>query len=329
MEDSGSSEVEGWVRGRRRGKPFPATLAPGLPGTSPAAEPGGATSFTDGQAIPALYRASVGALQSAGVMRGYPGGVSSPRPVAGSGRGGRDRRADRVAAGRAPPGGEEPFAVREVSASEWSEPPFFGVPPPAAPAGPSSGSRRSGFRGHSVPRYVARGGEAGLEAKHGGKLRSRAEAVAAGHRFAASHQDHTRHHPAGSERVCRPPGAGHGPVHAPGAADGLAPGGQMGHGSEESGFRDHDAHRATGDALLERGRGSPFHALCWGPYPLLDGVSARVGHGAAVEDVDLDKGMLQVKHSLSWPRGGKPDLLPPKWRRGGASFPSTVGPWRR
>jgi hypothetical protein len=122
MEDSGSSEVEGWVRGRRRGKPFPATLAPGLPGTSPAAEPGGATSFTDGQAIPALYRASVGALQSAGVMRGYPGGVSSPRPVAGSGRGGRDRRADRVAAGRAPPGGEEPFAVREVSASEWRLP---------------------------------------------------------------------------------------------------------------------------------------------------------------------------------------------------------------
>ena len=34
--------------------------------------------------------------------------------------------------------------------------------------------------------------------------------------------------------------------------------------------------------------------------------------GLRWDDVDLDESRLQVRHSLSWPRGGKPELLPPK-----------------
>ena len=49
-------------------------------------------------------------------------------------------------------------------------------------------------------------------------------------------------------------------------------------------------------------------------YTLMLTTGLRRGEvlGLRWDDVDLDESRLQVRHSLSWPRGGKPELLPPK-----------------
>ena len=82
-------------------------------------------SFTDTGLIPEGYRGAVGALESAGVIRGYPDGAFRPdRPL--------DRAEAAVTVARAEwvltmrrAGAKQPFAIRGVTASEWRLPTRF------------------------------------------------------------------------------------------------------------------------------------------------------------------------------------------------------------